>query len=463
MIQNSISSKDLVHKNENKYFWFVAIVSILIYIGTAVSIIGIFIILGMLAVSLFLHALMIGTIRSNAVKLNENQFPEVYEKVKQLCKKMEIRYVPDIYVMESSGTLNAFATRFFGRNMVVLYSEIFELIDRDAEDELSFVIAHELAHIKRKHISKSLFILPAMWLPGIAEMYLRACEYTCDRFAAYYTENPEAGKNALTILAIGKNLYSRVNRFEFMNQLNSEKGFFVWLSEILSTHPPLPKRIHEIGMFFEQGEPVINYKQQAKMAYIWLPIFLISLGLVWAGIDYGIEQFLNSDPLPELESGYETEDVPPIIYAVANGDAQKVQSYIQNGEDINVTDNDSWTPLHWAVKDGNEEIVQLLIDAGAEINSEDTYGMTPLMTAAEKGDTKMVAFLADAGADINYQDYEGMTPLMYAVLSQNTETVELLLNLGADARMTDNLGKNTLMHAIQSGNQEIVQLLKQVK
>jgi len=74
--------KNLVHKNEQKYFLLAATISVLIYVSLAISIVGLFIVLGFTALSLFLHALMIGSIRTNAVKLNERQFPEVYEKAK---------------------------------------------------------------------------------------------------------------------------------------------------------------------------------------------------------------------------------------------------------------------------------------------------------------------------------------------------------------------------------------------
>jgi Zn-dependent protease with chaperone function len=153
---------NLIHKNERKYFIIAVLFSIITYIGLIFSIIGIIYLGLILAVSMLLHALMLGYIRTNGVRLNPEQFPKVYDKVKELCAKMEMKFVPDVYVLESSGTLNAFATRFFGRNMVVLFSPVFELIEEGAEDELSFVIAHELAHIKRRHISKQLLVLPAM-------------------------------------------------------------------------------------------------------------------------------------------------------------------------------------------------------------------------------------------------------------------------------------------------------------
>ena len=53
--------------------------------------------------------------------------------------------VPEFYVIESAGALNAFATRFFQRNMVVLYSDVFNLINSVDNEELYFIIAHELA------------------------------------------------------------------------------------------------------------------------------------------------------------------------------------------------------------------------------------------------------------------------------------------------------------------------------
>ena len=176
---------NLLHKNEKKYYALVLTISIIVYLLLIVSIVGMFIIAGLLLASLFFHAIMMGHIRTNAVKLSERQFSEIYQKTRELAAKMELPYTPDIYVAESGGMLNAFATRFFGRNMVVIYSEIFELYKNDGEDELSFVIAHELAHIKRRHISKMMFVLPAMWIPGIGELYLRACEYTCDRSCGF--------------------------------------------------------------------------------------------------------------------------------------------------------------------------------------------------------------------------------------------------------------------------------------
>lgn len=113
----------LIHRNEQRYFILAVLFSIISYLVLIFSVIGIVFMLIFIGLPLFFHALFMGWIRSNGVRLSENQFPQVYEKTRELCVKMGIPTVPDVYILESGGVLNAFATRFFGRNMVVLYSK----------------------------------------------------------------------------------------------------------------------------------------------------------------------------------------------------------------------------------------------------------------------------------------------------------------------------------------------------
>ncbi|WP_088102831.1 M48 family metallopeptidase [Halalkalibacter urbisdiaboli] len=236
----------LIHDNEKGYYILCLVISVLTYIGLILSIIGIFYVLIGLVFSVFLHGLSIGHIRSNGVKLTEKQFPLIYNRTKMVADKMNVKEIPAIYIIQSDGILNAFATRFFGRNFIVLYSDIVELAEEGYDAELDFVIAHELAHIQRKHLTKNLLILPARWIPFLGDAYSRACEFTCDRMATSYINNPTAAINALTVLAVGKKLFTQVNIEEFINAAREETGLFLWLSQVLSTHPPLPKRITEV-------------------------------------------------------------------------------------------------------------------------------------------------------------------------------------------------------------------------
>ncbi|MEH7885737.1 ankyrin repeat domain-containing protein [Bacillus sp. JJ1609] len=461
MTTQTYTQNELIHKNENKYFWIVLSISIVSYLLFALSMVGLLVILAIMAFSLLLHALMIGHIRLNGVKIGVNQFPLIHSTVEDLCVKMEIKQMPDIYVIQSGGVLNAFASRFFGRNMVVVYSEIFDLVEQGAEEELNFVLAHELAHIKRNHLGKMMFILPSMWIPGIAEMYLRACEFTCDRYAAYYTGNYAAAKNSLTILAIGKTMYGKVNRAEYLHQINQEKGFFVWLAEVLSTHPPLPKRINEISLFFGEMDQVFIHNKKSKGPIVFAAASLFLIAILGAGGYYAVKLFDSESYLNEEEGWLEEEDESPLIEAVVDGDLSKTKKLIENGEDIHTLDYNGYTPLDWAIKDGNEQMVKLLLELKADPNFETDYGMTPFMTAAEAGNPSMIKLLHEAGGDPDYQETSGgYTTLTYSVFSGNIEAVKLLLDLGADRSTKDHSGMTARMHALQSGEQEIADILK---
>ena len=221
----------LVHSKETLYFALTIIVSITAYIFLLFSFIGIAIIAALILFSYFFHALSMASIRRNGIRISEKQFPDIYQKAQGLASDMELVKMPSIYVLESSGFLNAFATRFFGKNMVVVYSEIFDLSEEGKEDQLLFVLAHEFAHLKRRHVLVHFLLLPAMFIPFLGEAYLRGCEYTCDRYAAFYVNHFEASKQALTMLAIGKKLAPKVNQEAFINQINEESGFFAWLSD----------------------------------------------------------------------------------------------------------------------------------------------------------------------------------------------------------------------------------------
>ena len=234
----------LINSKEKFYFTLSLVISILIYLLMVFSIIGIvYLLIGIIA-SFIAHGLFVGNIKGNGIKISETQFPEVYHLSKEIAGKMDLEATPDIYIIQSNGMLNAFATRFLGRSFVVLFSDIFELAYKQGEAELAFIICHEFAHLKRKHVSRRILLFPSMFVPFLSQAYSRACEYTCDNFAAYH--QPAGAQNGLLILAIGKELYQKVNVQEYINQRKTDGGFWVRFSEMLSSHPDLPKRINSI-------------------------------------------------------------------------------------------------------------------------------------------------------------------------------------------------------------------------
>jgi len=446
----------LIHKKENRYFVLALIFSVFIYLCLFISIIFIFILPILILLPLFAQAIMMASIRTNGVRITPRQFPEVFAIAQAQCERMGFNVVPDLYVMESSGILNAFASRFFGRNMVVLYSDLFEMIQTGGEKELTFVISHELAHIKRNHLSKQLLILPALWLPFLGEAYSRACEYTCDRMAAYYTNDTEAAMNGLTILAIGKTFYKRVDREEYLLQSSYEKGLFVWLAEKLSTHPPLPKRIHAIQEFAGISSNIIFKSSSPRIALIIaLAIILVLGGSITIGVTFSksIDTFMTS------LDGPPTDD--QMLGAASEADLELVKSLLDAGGNPNAADEEGWTALMWAAQLNETAIASSLIDAGAQLNLiEQSYEETALTIALYNESIEMVALLLEEGANPNLQDSTGWTPLMTAAKNGDLEAAELLLKAGADPLKVDETGYTAEDYALDAGFDELAELLQ---
>ena len=127
------SENELVYRKEKIYFMLVVIVSILIYLAMLVSIVGIVILAVLTLLYWFIHNLTMVSIRKNGVKISEQQFPHFYAQAVTVAEQMNLKEMPDMYVMQSGGILNAFAAKFGMKNMVVLYSDIFALVEEQGK------------------------------------------------------------------------------------------------------------------------------------------------------------------------------------------------------------------------------------------------------------------------------------------------------------------------------------------
>lgn len=247
-----------INSKENVYFIIRVIISIGLYLfifssaaeilksenpGTrSLFIIYLYIIL-ILCILFIRLAITIGYLRGNAIKVTGSQFPEIYQIVLKHTKTLELTRVPDVFILQSGGILNAFASRFMGNNYIIINSDIVEAAEQD-KHLLSFIIGHELGHIKRNHMIKSLLLFPSYIVPFLGSAYSRACEYTCDSIGHYLS--PLGADKGLLLLAGGKRIYKKVNVREYISQQYSETGFWTWFAEKISSHPNLTKRLARI-------------------------------------------------------------------------------------------------------------------------------------------------------------------------------------------------------------------------
>jgi Zn-dependent protease with chaperone function len=243
------SPRQLINTRERFLYAAMVVVSLIVYAGlvlvglekpeagATVLMYGvIFSLLGLLA-----HGLALGRVRGNAVRVSEKQFPQLHRLAAEQARKLGLKQVPTVYVMESGGLLNAFATRFLGRDFVIIHSDVLELALARGEAAVGFIMGHELAHVWRGHLKHRWLTLPGRFMPYLGAAYSRACEYTCDRIGAFC--QPEGAITGLLALAAGKQLHAHVDVKEYAAQAVSDQGFWIRRAELMSSHPLLPKRV----------------------------------------------------------------------------------------------------------------------------------------------------------------------------------------------------------------------------
>lgn len=232
----------VVHPSEQTLFGVCLAISVMIYFLLVISLFGIFYIVFGVIAGIVAQGLFVGAIRGNAVRVSETQLPEVQRIAGQIAAQLGLAATPPIYVMQEGGALNAFATRFLGRDMVIIYSDVLEMAYEEGEAALAFVVAHEMAHVARRHVVWHQVLYPAMIIPFLGAAYSRGCELTCDRYGAECV--PAGAIPGLMVLAAGKRLYRRTSAREFAQQNFSEMDTWCWLAEALSSHPNLARRVH---------------------------------------------------------------------------------------------------------------------------------------------------------------------------------------------------------------------------
>lgn len=252
------------HPKESKYYRVRVAVSILFYLSVLVFLVlafiqstsdGISATLMIAAIVLFFaglqrltQGLFIGRIKGNAIKIDEQQYPEIFKIAKNQAEQIGLKEMPEVYI--SAGNFNAFVTKLARRKYLMLYSEVIETASRGDFEVLKFVIGHELGHLKRRHLSLDTWLIPSSFVPFLKQAHSRGSEYTCDRIGYHFSS--QGSVEGILILATGKEIHSKINIKRYIEDAGSEKGFWVWLSEKFQSHPHLSHRMMNIKTYSQR-------------------------------------------------------------------------------------------------------------------------------------------------------------------------------------------------------------------
>lgn len=230
---------------EMPLFMVVLLASIIIWVGLTVSVIGV-VYAAFIGLFFFMSRVaFVSYLRGSGVKLGPDQFPSLYGKVQDLARAMDME-PPAAYLMQAGGILNAFATRFLGRDIMVLYSDLLEACGEN-DGARDMIIAHELAHMRCGHLRWVWFTLPGLAVPFLGSALSRAREYTCDRFGLAGAGNTGDAAVGLAILSAGARFGPDVNLRAFVRQRADMNTGLMTIGEWLMSHPPLSKRVAAIA------------------------------------------------------------------------------------------------------------------------------------------------------------------------------------------------------------------------
>ena len=131
--------------------------------------------------------------------------------------------------------------------------------------------------------------------------------------------------------------------------------------------------------------------------------------------------------------------------AGSSGLTDIVNQLIEEGQDINASDDTGTTVLGWTAKAGQKETVKALLAAGVDVNMSDVGLRSPLIEAAEKDHHEVVKRLLDQGADIGCRTIFGETALNSAALYGQHTTLTLLLDEGAEISSEPDILTSTII------------------
>ena len=263
---------NLIYKNEKKLFAIAAVISALFWLILIAGTFGIalvYVLLGFLFY-LFVQSGFISHLKGNGVRVGESQYPELHRSLSECCRKIGMDSQPEMYLLRTD-FFNALATKFLGRNFVVLFTDVIDALDENPS-AVDFYIGHELGHIHREHLKWSGFLMPALLLPVLGTAYRRAQEYTCDRYGAHCCNSDDDVRFALAAISAGDTRWKDLSPSAYLSQTAVTNEFWMSFHELTNDYPWLTKRMGS-ALAYRQNEEIRHPRRNlfAGLLSIFVP------------------------------------------------------------------------------------------------------------------------------------------------------------------------------------------------
>ncbi|MDI9624099.1 MAG: M48 family metallopeptidase [Methanothermobacter sp.] len=210
------------------------------------------------------------------IKVNENNFSRIHDILLEVCDTLYLKKIPELYIQRQYG-INGFAVG--SENPIIILTT--RAVDLLTDDELRYLIGHEVGHIKSGHIlyHTMALVIPVMGdiigsmtlgIGGIVSTSLifallywaRMSEFTADRAGLLACQNDDATITAMIKMSgAPKKFFDQINKDIFIEQAKEFKGYDQntldkigkMIMIIGSDHPWTVMRASEILKWIDSG------------------------------------------------------------------------------------------------------------------------------------------------------------------------------------------------------------------
>ena len=194
-----------------------------------------------------------------AMQVTADRTPDLYRLAAECKEALEPGEI-SLYVVPEQ-VLNAYTFGISDQKGIVLYNQLFKVMDRD---ELKFVVGHEMGHAALGHAWLNTLLGGMAGVPmgfgGAVVLTLafrwwnRACEYSADRAGLLACGNPNKAISAL-IKLVAQNTRSPQELQQALALIDKEDdSVFRQLANTLSTHPMTIDRIEKLRDWVRSGQ-----------------------------------------------------------------------------------------------------------------------------------------------------------------------------------------------------------------
>ncbi len=209
----------------------------------------------------------------SGIRVDERQFAGVHRLLAEVGRVLDVEELPEVFVVNQPFT-NAM-TIGMDKPIIVLHSSLFDLLD---EEEMRFVVAHELGHALSGHAVYRTLLLNLMGLSGIWSSipggalgirviiaalfeWSRKAELSADRAGLLATQDPAVAFRVHMKLASGSGDLSELDQTSFFAQGQEYLEAGDLRDSVLkaliverSTHPFAVVRAAELRRWVDSGE-----------------------------------------------------------------------------------------------------------------------------------------------------------------------------------------------------------------